>query len=58
MHLAAINGRYTIMLMLVDDRRVDKWAMNEEGMNTADIIQLDNRLLSSEKVCLVKLCIY
>ena len=58
LHLAAINGRYTIMLMLVDDRRVDKWAMNEEGMNTADIIQLDNRLLSSEKACLVKLCIY
>uniref|UniRef100_A0A7N2L789 Ankyrin repeat-containing protein n=1 Tax=Quercus lobata TaxID=97700 RepID=A0A7N2L789_QUELO len=49
LHLAAINGRYTILLMLADDRRVDKWAMNEEGMNTADIIQLDNRLLSSEK---------
>ncbi|KAL0005502.1 hypothetical protein SO802_013063 [Lithocarpus litseifolius] len=49
LHLAAINGRYTILLMLADVRRVDKWAMNEEGMNTADIIQLDNRLLSSEK---------
>ncbi|KAL4637590.1 hypothetical protein ACB092_03G087900 [Castanea dentata] len=49
LHLAAINGRYTILLMLADDRRVDKWAMNEEGMNTADIIQLDNRLLSCEK---------
>ncbi|KAM4119545.1 hypothetical protein ACJW30_03G068200 [Castanea mollissima] len=40
LHLAAINGH---------DRRLDKWAMNEEGMNTADIIQLDNRLLSCEK---------
>ncbi|KAL0005499.1 hypothetical protein SO802_013060 [Lithocarpus litseifolius] len=49
LHLAAINGRYTILLMLADDRRVDKWAMNEEGMNTADIIQLDNRVLSCEK---------
>lgn len=58
LHLAAINGRYKILLMLADDRRVDKWAMNKEGMNTADIIQLDDRLLSSEKVCLVKLCIY
>ena len=58
LHLAAINGRYTILLMLADDRRVDKWAMNEEGMNTADIIQLDNRLLSCEKVSLMKLCIY
>ncbi|XP_065630195.1 protein ACCELERATED CELL DEATH 6-like [Quercus suber] len=49
LHLAAINGSYTILLMLADDRRVDKWAMNEEGMNAADIIQLDNRLLSCEK---------
>nr|POF25121.1 isoform 2 of protein accelerated cell death 6 [Quercus suber] len=58
LHLAAINGSYTILLMLADDRRVDKWAMNEEGMNAADIIQLDNRLLSCEKVSLVKLFVY
>ncbi|KAL4637594.1 hypothetical protein ACB092_03G088100 [Castanea dentata] len=53
LHLAATNGRYTILLMLADDRRVDKWAMNEEGMNTDDIIQLDNRLLSCEKAVLM-----
>ena len=55
MHLAAISGRHTILMMLADDKRLDKWAMNKEGMNTADIIQLDTRLLSSEKV--QKLCI-
>ena len=37
-HLAAISGRYTILMMLADDKRVDKLAMNKEGMNTADII--------------------
>ena len=38
LRLAAINGRYTILMMLADDKRVDKLAMNKEGMNTADII--------------------
>ena len=34
LHLAAISGRYTILMMLADDKRVDKWAMNKEGMKT------------------------
>jgi ankyrin repeat protein len=57
LHLAAINGRYEILMMLVDDKRVDKWAINKEGKNIADIIQLDNQFTVSEKVSLVKLCI-
>ena len=49
-HLAAINRHYRILAMLAHDRRVDKLAMNEEGMITADIVQLDNQLLRLEKV--------
>ena len=49
-HLAAINRHYTILAMFAHERRVDKLAMNEEGMITADIVQLDNQLLRLEKV--------
>ena len=31
LHLAAISGHYTILMMLANDKRVDKWAMNGEG---------------------------
>ena len=63
LHLAALSQARSyepnkILEILAHDRRIDKWAMNDEGMNTADIIQLDNRLLSCEKVSLMKLCIY
>ena len=57
LHLAAINGRYEILTMLVDESNVDKWAINKEGKNIADIIQLENQFTVSEKVSLVKLCI-
>uniref|UniRef100_A0A2N9EWA6 PGG domain-containing protein n=1 Tax=Fagus sylvatica TaxID=28930 RepID=A0A2N9EWA6_FAGSY len=49
LHLAAINGRYEILTMLVDEGKVDKWAINKEGKNIADIIQLDNQFTESEK---------
>ncbi|GMY20760.1 protein accelerated cell death 6 [Fagus crenata] len=49
LHLAAINGRYEILTMLVDESKVDKWAINKEGKNIADIIQLDNQFTVSEK---------
>ena len=49
-HLAAINRHYRILAKLAHDRRVDKLAMNEKGMITADIVQLDNQLLRLEKV--------
>ena len=57
LHLAVINGSYEILTMLVDEGKVDKWAINKEGKNIADIIQLDNQFTVSEKVSLVKLCI-
>ncbi|GMY20732.1 protein ACCELERATED CELL DEATH 6-like [Fagus crenata] len=41
LHLAAINGRYEILTMLLDESKVDKWAINKEGKNIADIIQLN-----------------
>ena len=31
LHLAAISGHYTMLMMLANDKRVDKWAMNREG---------------------------
>ncbi|GMY20766.1 protein ACCELERATED CELL DEATH 6-like isoform X1 [Fagus crenata] len=49
LHLAAINGCYEILTMLVDESKVDKWAINKEGKNIADIIQLDNQFTVSEK---------
>uniref|UniRef100_A0A7N2L6Z6 PGG domain-containing protein n=2 Tax=Quercus lobata TaxID=97700 RepID=A0A7N2L6Z6_QUELO len=55
-HLATINRHYTILAMLAHDRRVDKLAMNEEGMMTADIVQLDNQLLRLEKVLIMRIC--
>ena len=47
--------RYEILKILAHDRRIDKWARNEEGMTTAHIIQSNNRLLWLIKVSLVKL---
>ncbi|KAK7818414.1 ankyrin repeat-containing protein [Quercus suber] len=55
-HLAAINRHYTILAMLAHDRRVDKLAMNEERMITADIVQLDNQLLRLEKKLIMGIC--
>ena len=58
LHLAVINGSYEILTMLVDEGKVDKWAINKEGKNIADIIQLNiNQFTVFEKVSLVKLCI-
>ena len=57
LHLAAINRRYEILTMLVDESKVNKWAINKEGKNIADIIQLDNQFTVSDKVSLVKLFI-
>uniref|UniRef100_A0A7N2L7H5 PGG domain-containing protein n=1 Tax=Quercus lobata TaxID=97700 RepID=A0A7N2L7H5_QUELO len=61
LHLAVETGiRNAVKIFLKEclsrshDKRLDKWAMNKEGMNTADIIQLDTRLLSSEKVTLMR----
>ncbi len=52
LHLAAINGDYPILMTLVNNKRVDKWAFNKEGKNIADIIQFDNQFTVSKKVSL------
>ena len=57
LHVAAINERFKISMMLTDDRRVEKLAVNKEGMSAADIIESRKKLSWSEKVCLGKLCI-
>ena len=44
--------RYEILKILAHDRRIDKWARNEEGMTTADIIQSNNQLSMKFKVSL------
>ncbi|KAM3714697.1 hypothetical protein ACJW31_01G354000 [Castanea mollissima] len=48
-HLAAIKGHYALLMMLADDRRVDRMAINTAGMTTIDIVQSDKRLMSYEK---------
>ncbi|KAK7821279.1 ankyrin repeat-containing protein [Quercus suber] len=48
-HLAAIEGRYALLMMLAKDRRIDWMAMNKAGMSTVDIIQSDKRLKSGKK---------
>ncbi|KAL0005497.1 hypothetical protein SO802_013058 [Lithocarpus litseifolius] len=55
-HLAAINRHYRILARLARDRRVDKLAMNEERMITAEIVQLDNQLLPLEKKLIIRFC--
>ena len=54
--LARSYERYEILKILAHDRRIDKWARNEEGMTTAHIIQSNNQLIWFQKVSLVKLC--
>ncbi|KAK7851025.1 ankyrin repeat-containing protein itn1, partial [Quercus suber] len=48
-HLAAIKGHYALLMMLADDRRVDRMAINTAGMTTIDIVQSDKRFMSYEK---------
>ncbi|XP_050277920.1 ankyrin repeat-containing protein At5g02620-like [Quercus robur] len=48
LHVAAINDRFKISLMLTDDRRVEKLAVNKEGMSAADIIESRRKLSWSE----------
>ncbi|XP_030951303.1 ankyrin repeat-containing protein At5g02620-like isoform X2 [Quercus lobata] len=48
-HLAAMEGRYALLMMLVKDRRIDWMAMNKAGMSTVDIIQSVYRLKSGKK---------
>ncbi|XP_030951578.1 ankyrin repeat-containing protein At5g02620-like isoform X2 [Quercus lobata] len=48
-HLAAMEGRYALLMMLAKDRRIDWMAMNKAGMSTVDIIQSDKRLKSGKK---------
>ena len=54
-HLAAMEGRYALLMMLAKDRRIDWMAMNKAGMSTVDIIQSDKRLKSGKKVSPVNL---
>ncbi|XP_075669934.1 protein ACCELERATED CELL DEATH 6-like [Castanea sativa] len=49
LHLAAMEGRYALLMMLAKDRRIDWMAMNKAGMSTVDIIQSDKRLKSGKK---------
>lgn len=56
-HLAAIKGHYALLMMLADDRRVDRMAINTVGMTTIDIVQSDKRLMSYEKVSLLMILI-
>ena len=44
--------RYEILKILAHDRRIDRWARNEEGMTTVDIIQSNNQLSLKFKVSL------
>ena len=44
--------RYEILKILAHDRRIDKWARNEEGMTTVDIIQSNNQISLKFKVSL------
>ncbi|XP_050277913.1 ankyrin repeat-containing protein ITN1-like [Quercus robur] len=48
LHVAAINDRFKISMMLTDDRRVEKLAVNKEGMSAADIIESRKKLSWSE----------
>ena len=43
---------YKILKILAHDRRIDKWARNEEGMTTVDIIQSNNQISLKFKVSL------
>ena len=52
-----IYERYEILKILAHDRRIDKWARNEEGMTTADIVQSNNELTMDFKVRIVRLYI-
>ncbi|KAK7851029.1 protein accelerated cell death 6 [Quercus suber] len=55
-HLAAIKGHYALLMMLADDRRVDRMAINTAGMTTIDIdiiiskLNRDDFLLSLEQM--------
>ncbi|XP_058005549.1 ankyrin repeat-containing protein ITN1 isoform X3 [Hevea brasiliensis] len=49
LHWAALQGRYEILLMLVNDYRVDKGAINNVGMTTFDIIKSSMQLKQHEK---------
>ena len=51
------HERYEILKILAHDRRIDKWARNEEGMTTADIVQSNNELTMDFKVRIVRLYI-
>ena len=44
--------RYEILKFLAHARRIDKWARNEKGMTTVDIIQSNNQLSMKFKVSL------
>ena len=55
--LARSYERYEILKILAHDRRIDKWARNEEGMTTADIVQSNNELTMDFKVRIVRLYI-
>lgn len=54
-HLAAMERRYALLMLLAKDRRIDWMAMNKAGLSTVDIIQSDNRLERREKVSPVNL---
>ncbi|XP_050277914.1 ankyrin repeat-containing protein At5g02620-like [Quercus robur] len=53
LHVAAINDRFKISMMLTDDRRVEKLAVNKEGMSAADIIESRKKLSWSENKALM-----
>ena len=50
LHVAATNDRFKISLMLTDDRRVEKLAVNKKGMSAADIIESRRKLPRSENL--------
>ncbi|PON83203.1 Transmembrane protein [Trema orientale] len=52
LHLAAIHGRYLILRRLASDKRLDKGAINKDGMTVVDIIQTSTELYHDKKLSL------
>ncbi|XP_030958764.1 ankyrin repeat-containing protein ITN1-like [Quercus lobata] len=56
LHIAGFDEYYKILEILAHDRRIDKWARNEEGMTAADIIQSNNKLSMKFKKKIMGTC--
>lgn len=50
LHLAALHGYYEILIMLASDKKVQKAALNNQGMTAADIVKSSLQFSTVDKV--------